>query len=60
VRGAHRFVLPGAQLGREHLEGRLLWDARLRAWLDEFLTLVFGDPKAGASVEEAMGIARRG
>lgn len=49
VKGAHRFVLPGAQRGREHLEGRLLWDARLKAWLDDFLTLVFGDPKAEAS-----------
>jgi GMP synthase (glutamine-hydrolysing) len=61
VRGAHRFVLPGAQLGREHLEGRMLWDARLQAWLDEFLTLVFGDPRAGISVERpATGLTLRG
>ncbi len=41
VRGAHRFVLPGAQQGRDHLEGRLVWDDRLRAWLGEFLATVF-------------------
>ena len=41
VRGAHRFVLPGAQLGRDHLEGRMLWDMRLKRWLEQFLDLVF-------------------
>jgi len=46
VRGAHRFVLPGAQPGRDHLDGRMLWDIRLRAWLDDFLTLIFGNPAA--------------
>lgn len=38
VRGAHRFVLPGAQPGRDHLEGRMVWDIRLRLWLENFLT----------------------
>ena len=42
VRGAHRFVLPGAQQGRDHLGGRLIWDMHLKRWLDEFLALVFG------------------
>ena len=41
VRGAHRFVLPGAQLGRDHLGGRMLWDTRLRMWLAQFLDLIF-------------------
>ncbi|MEL6436475.1 MAG: glutamine amidotransferase, partial [Pseudomonadota bacterium] len=41
VRGAHRFVLPNAQVGRDHLQGRLLYDASMRRWLDEFLTLIF-------------------
>lgn len=41
VHGAHRFELPGAQIGREHLEGRMLWDRKLRKWLVEFLGLVF-------------------
>ncbi len=33
VRGASRFVMPNAQQGREHLEGRMLFDTPLRAWL---------------------------
>ena len=37
VRGAHRFVLPGAQPARDHLGGRLIWDMHLKRWLDEFL-----------------------
>ena len=41
VRGAHRFVLPGAQDGRDHLAGRMLWDMRLRRWLEDFLALIF-------------------
>ena len=41
VHGAHRFDLPGAQLGRAHLEGRMDHDAPLRAWMDRFLTHVF-------------------
>jgi GMP synthase (glutamine-hydrolysing) len=42
VRGAHRFDLPGAQLGRDHLEGRMIWDVRLRTWLVALLDRVFG------------------
>lgn len=45
VRGAHRFDLPGAQPGRDHLGGRLIWDMHLKRWLDEFLAVVFGIPK---------------
>ena len=41
VHGAHRFILPNAQQGREHLEGRMLFDTPLRAWLWEFLDRVF-------------------
>ncbi|MFC3072264.1 glutamine amidotransferase [Shinella pollutisoli] len=41
VRGAHRFVLPGAQVGRDHLDGRLVHDAALRAWLFSFLGRIF-------------------
>lgn len=41
VHGAHRFVLPNAQQGREHLEGRMIFDAPLRAWLWDFLDLIF-------------------
>lgn len=41
VKGAHRFALPGAQPARAHLEGRMLWDRRLRSWMEEFLQLIF-------------------
>lgn len=41
VHGAHRFMLPNAQQGREHLEGRMIFDAPLRAWLWDFLDLIF-------------------
>jgi GMP synthase (glutamine-hydrolysing) len=42
VHGAHRFVLPGAQPGRDHLGGRMIWDVHLKQWLVEFLHLIFG------------------
>lgn len=42
VHGAGRFVLPGAQQGHHHLQGRLVYDARLRQWLADFLEIVFG------------------
>ncbi|RUM98390.1 glutamine amidotransferase [Pseudaminobacter arsenicus] len=45
VRGAHRFELPGAQQGRDHLGGRLIWDMHLKRWLVEFLHTVFGKPE---------------
>lgn len=41
VRGAHRFELPGAQNGKAHLDGRMLYDAPLRAWLAALLHKVF-------------------
>jgi GMP synthase (glutamine-hydrolysing) len=44
VRGAHRFELPGAQPGRDHLGGRLIWDMHLKRWLGEFLQTIFGKP----------------
>ena len=58
VRGAHRFTLPGAQIGRDHLDGRMLWDMRLKLWLSEFLEQVFGAPSAPAS--SSVRSARRG
>jgi GMP synthase (glutamine-hydrolysing) len=47
VHGAHRFVLPGAQPGRDHLGGRLIWDMHLKRWLGEFLEMVFGRVQVG-------------
>lgn len=44
VHGAHRFELPGAQQGRDHLGGRLIWDMHLKRWLHEFLQTIFGKP----------------
>ncbi|MBB3542715.1 MULTISPECIES: glutamine amidotransferase [unclassified Rhizobium] len=49
VHGAHRFILPNAQQGREHLEGRMLFDAPLKAWLSEFLDIVFEAKKSVAT-----------
>jgi GMP synthase (glutamine-hydrolysing) len=48
VHGAHRFELPGAQPGRDHLGGRLIWDMHLKRWLHEFLDAIFGSPAAKA------------
>jgi GMP synthase (glutamine-hydrolysing) len=45
VHGAHRFELPGAQPGRDHLGGRLIWDMHLKRWLGDLLDLVFGKPE---------------
>lgn len=52
VHGAHRFVLPNAQPGRAHLDGRLLHDARLLVWLEQFLPLVF-EPEAQSGFSAA-------
>ncbi len=41
VKGAHRFHLPNAQQGPEHLRGRELHDRELRAWFNGFLNRVF-------------------
>lgn len=48
VHGAHRFIMPNAQQGRDHLEGRMLFDAPLKAWLTEFLDIVFEGKAANA------------
>lgn len=40
VHGAHRFTLPNAQIGREHLWGRYLYDGPVSKWLDDFLDIV--------------------
>ncbi|HEV7437872.1 MAG TPA: glutamine amidotransferase [Pseudorhizobium sp.] len=41
VRGEHRFIMPNAQKGSAHLEGRMIFDAPLKRWLSDFLSLVF-------------------
>lgn len=37
VRGAHRFVLPGAQKREAHLDGNLVHDGPVKDWLGRFL-----------------------
>lgn len=56
VRGAHRFVLPGAQVGNDHLAGRMIWDFRLKRWLEDFLALIFEDrePARGPAMSHAV------
>ena len=65
VHGAERFVLPGAQAGREHLAGRMLWDMKLKRWLGDFLGLIFEDrlpaptPSSSHAVATSVTPARR-
>lgn len=59
VHGAHRFVLPGAQPGRDHLNGRLVWDMHLKRWLEEFLDIVFGRPAAEKANRKAARLSGR-
>lgn len=49
VHGAKRFTMPNAQTGRFHLEGRMLFDAPLKAWLSSFLDMVFEGKVPGIS-----------
>jgi len=48
TRGAHRFTLPGSQVGREHLWGRFLYDRPVLDWLRQFLDMVFVETPARA------------
>lgn len=59
VYGAQRFVLPGAQHGRDHLAGRMLWDMKLKRWLEDFLGLVFEgkNPAAARATTHALNTA---
>jgi GMP synthase (glutamine-hydrolysing) len=57
VHGEHRFELPGAQPGRDHLGGRLIWDMHLKRWLQEFLATIFGR-QAGRTVAGSRGARR--
>jgi GMP synthase (glutamine-hydrolysing) len=51
VGGAERFTMPGAQVGSQHLKGRLLYDTALLAWLIDFLNLVFGPAPRNLNAE---------
>jgi GMP synthase (glutamine-hydrolysing) len=52
VRGEHRFIMPNAQKGSEHLEGRMIFDAPLRQWLWNFLDIVFERQNADNNLAE--------
>ncbi|MCF1484238.1 MULTISPECIES: glutamine amidotransferase [Rhizobium/Agrobacterium group] len=52
VHGASRFSMPNAQAGRDHLEGRMLFDAPLKAWLSDFLDLVFAEEGQSATLRQ--------
>jgi len=41
VHGAHRLEMPGAQVGKAHLDGRMQHDGPLRTWMENFLELIF-------------------
>lgn len=45
--GHERTLMPGAQLRRAHFDGRAIYDAPVKRWLEQFLGLVFGEPAAG-------------
>ncbi|KQT85650.1 glutamine amidotransferase [Aurantimonas sp. Leaf443] len=47
TRGHERLTLPGAQARRAHFEGRAVYDAPVKRWLDQFLGLVFGERGPG-------------
>lgn len=40
--GHDRTLLPGAQRRRDHFDGRAIYDAPVKRWLEQFLGLVFG------------------
>ncbi len=42
VKGAHRMILPGAQTRKQQLDGRMMYDAPVSAFLDNFLDLWIG------------------
>ncbi|WP_102960615.1 glutamine amidotransferase [Mangrovicella endophytica] len=46
TRGHERLLLPGAQGRRAHFDGRMIHDAAVKRWLEQFLGLIFGRPAA--------------
>lgn len=55
VKGAERFVLPGAQGRKAHFEGRARYDTAVRRWLEAFINgwLVSGHGAPAANAESA-------
>jgi GMP synthase (glutamine-hydrolysing) len=48
VKGAQRMTAPGAQQRKQQLEGRLLHDAAVKQWLEDFLDIWIGHADAPA------------
>ena len=42
--GHERTLMPGAQRRRDHFDGRAIYDAPVKRWLEQFLGLVLGAP----------------
>ncbi|MBL4645961.1 MAG: GMP synthase [Hyphomicrobiales bacterium] len=49
VRGRHRLDLPGALSKDEHIEGRMMYDAPVRDWLDRFMRVWLGSDQRVSS-----------
>ena len=63
VHGAHRFSLNGAQDRRHHIEGRYLYDAATRRWLQHFLKHWIGSAEtssAPSATSEKLRACKRG
>ena len=50
VKGAHRMDAPGAQQRRDHVAGRLIHDAAVKQWLDNFLDIWIGTASAPTEI----------
>ncbi|MFD0916585.1 glutamine amidotransferase [Pseudahrensia aquimaris] len=59
VKGAERMVLPGAQNRKQHIEGRMVHDAAISAWLDQFLDKFIGTAANPAEVNRDELIAAK-
>ena len=55
TRAAHRMTLNGAQNRRQHIDGRYLYDAGVRRWLETFLNLWIG-PAAAPVPDQAQEV----
>ena len=58
VKGAERMLLPGGQPRREHVAGRLRYDAAVSAWLDALLDVWIGTADAPVEARPALEAAQ--
>lgn len=57
VKGAHRMEAPGAQPRKAHLEGRLMYDRPVDAWLEQFLDVWLATGQAEAKEKARQDVA---